>query len=214
MYKKLDENTIDLILENGISEFVEKGYGKAAMSNIAKRSGVSVGVIYKYFDDKSAFFMRCVDHSLELLDRVLREAVGDAEDIRDCVGRLVHALIKNSREHDSYNAMYHEITSGGYGEFAAELAERIERRSAEIYRNVILQAQEKGIVKNDDDPGVLAFFLDNLLLMMQFSYSCDYYRERMKIFCGDAEHDDEAMEKIMIRFIEAALGVAEGKQIR
>ena len=52
MYKKLDEKTIEAILESGIDVFVEKGLRGAGMNEIAKRSGVSVGVIYKYFSDK------------------------------------------------------------------------------------------------------------------------------------------------------------------
>ena len=74
MYKKLDEKTIEAILESGIDVFVEKGLMGAGMNEIAKRSGVSVGVIYKYFSDKDSFFLHCVNHSLELLDKVLEEA--------------------------------------------------------------------------------------------------------------------------------------------
>ena len=78
MYKKLEEETIDDILEAGIDEFIEKGLQGAAMSGIAKKSGVSVGVIYKYFTDKNTFFLQCLDHSLELLSNVLQEAVSEA----------------------------------------------------------------------------------------------------------------------------------------
>ena len=59
MYKKLDEKTIEAILESGIDVFVEKGLRGAGMNEIAKRSGVSVGVIYKYFSDKDSFFLHC-----------------------------------------------------------------------------------------------------------------------------------------------------------
>ena len=71
MYKKLEEETIDDILEAGIDEFIEKGLQGAVMSGIAKKSGVSVGVIYKYFTDKNsgwdlmipaAVFMRYSGH--------------------------------------------------------------------------------------------------------------------------------------------------------
>ena len=102
MYRKLDEKTIEAILESGIDVFVEKGLKGAGMNEIAKRSGVSVGVIYKYFSDKDSFFLHCV---------------------------------------------------------------------------------------------------------MQFSYSCDYYRERMKIFCGSTAEDEEEMAESLIRFIEGALRV-------
>ena len=38
----------------------------------------------------------------------------------------------------------------------------------------------------------------------------DYYRERMKIFCGSSSEDDEEMAESLIRFIEGALQVQPG----
>ena len=44
--------------------------------------------------------------------------------------------------------------------------------------------------------------------MLQFSYSCEYYRERLKLYCGEEIfEDDEKMEKELIRFLNGALGV-------
>ena len=49
---------------------------------------------------------------------------------------------------------------------------------------------------------------DNLLMMLQFSYSCEYYKERMKIFCGEEiMDDDERMIEAFMNFMKAALGV-------
>lgn len=207
MYKKLDEKTIENILERGIDVFVEKGLNGAGMSEIAKRSGVSVGVIYKYFSDKDSFFLQCVNHSLELLDRVLEEAAAGASDISGYIRKIVYALITNSKIHANYNAMYHEITSGSCKKYAEDIVAKIEKQSADIYMNAIKTAQENGIIGNRTDPGILAFFFDNMLMMMQFSYSCDYYRERMNIFCGSSAEDDEKMAESLIRFFEGAMQI-------
>lgn len=215
MYKKLEDKAIDAILEAGIDEFVEKGAQGAAMSSIAKKSGVSVGVIYKYFTDKDTFFLRCLDHSLELLDQVLREAAAEAEDLRDCIHKIVDALISNSRIHSNYNAMYNEIMSGSCRRYAKDLVNRIEGRSAEVYRSLMEEAQRKGQITSETDAGILAFFFDNLLMMMQFSCSCDYYKDRMKLFCGEAAEDEAVMADSLIRFLEAALQLnVEEKHLR
>ena len=55
MYKKLNDEMLVNIMENGIDEFVEKGFAGASMKAIAGRSGVSVGVIYKYFEARTDF---------------------------------------------------------------------------------------------------------------------------------------------------------------
>jgi len=52
---------------------------------------------------------------------------------------------------------------------------------------------------------MFAFFFDNLLMMLQFSYCCEYYRERFKIYCGeDAVFDDERVVTQMLKFVESA----------
>ena len=204
MYKKLDDEILNNILESGIDEFVDRGFSGANMRGIAQRAGVSVGAIYKYFSDKDSFFRACLDHSLQLLDNVLAEAVKEEDDFDSCIRNIVYALVRHSQQHSNYNAMYNEITAGGCRVYAAEFAKEIETRSAQVYSRLIAKAQAQGRISKDADSGVLAFFFDNLLMMLQFSFSCEYYRERMKIFCGESA-DKEDIAEYMISFIEKAL---------
>lgn len=112
MYRKLDEAALGTILEAGIAEFARCGFQPASVASVAKNAGVSVGVIYKYFGDKDAFFLACVRHSLELLDATLQEAAAGGGPLEARMQKLILALIRQSRSHASYNAMYNEITSG------------------------------------------------------------------------------------------------------
>lgn len=208
MYKKLDESAIELILETGIDEFAEKGLDGANINVIAKKAGVSVGVLYKYFGDKESFFLTCVRHSLDLLDEVLKQTVAHETDIENGIRNIINTLVVHAREHSSHNAMYNEITSGGCKKYAAVLAREIEGRTARVYSQLLDNARRAGAVDPELDPETFAFFLDNLLMMLQFSYSCDYYRERMKIFCGEGIVDDtEKMTESFMRFIGSALKI-------
>lgn len=205
MYKKLEDNTINTILETGIDEFANKGLDRANINVIAKKSGVSVGVIYKYYKNKDSFFLACVRHSLKLLEQVLNDAFSDDADVMTCIRRIVYALLEHSRKHKNYNVMYNEITSGSCKRFAAVLAKEIETRTAPVYEQLMEKSKQSKDVKIDSR--MLAFFFDNLLMMLQFSYSCDYYRERMKIYCGENIMDnDEKVAEEFIRFIGGVLG--------
>jgi TetR/AcrR family transcriptional regulator len=207
MYKKLDTDTINAILETGIEEFANNGLDRANINVIAKKSGVSVGVIYKYYKDKDSFFLACVRHSLKLLDQVLNDAFSDDADVMTCVRRVVYALIEHSGKHRNYNVMYNEITSGSCKKYAALLAKEIEACTAQVYEQLMNKAKRSADVEINIDSRMLAFFFDNLLMMLQFSYSCDYYRERMKIFCGeDILNNDEKIAEEFIRFIGSVLG--------
>lgn len=213
MYKKLDENSIDGILETGIEEFAENGLDGANINVIARKAGVSVGVIYKYFDDKESFFLACVRYSLSLLDEVLSDAVAYETDVMSGIRSIIGALIKHAKEHPSHNAMYNEISSGSCKHYAAVLAREIESKTAQTYSRLIENAKNAGRADPGLDPKMFAFFLDNLLMMLQFSYSCDYYRERMKIFCGEDIIDNtERMTEQFMRFAGSALKAREGEE--
>ena len=207
MYKKLDDDTFNTILETGIDEFADNGLDRANINVIAKKSGVSVGVIYKYYGDKDNFFLACVRHSLKLLEQVLRDTVSDETDVMTCIRRVVYALLDHSKKHKNYNVMYNEITSGSCKRYAAVLAKEIETCTALVYEQLMENAKRSGEAGIDIDSRMLAFFFDNLLMMLQFSYSCDYYRERMKIFCGeDVLDNDEKVAEEFIGFIGTVLG--------
>jgi AcrR family transcriptional regulator len=47
------ENRVDEIIEAAIQEFLEKGYEKASMENIAKRAELSKGGLYHHFKSKT-----------------------------------------------------------------------------------------------------------------------------------------------------------------
>lgn len=198
MYKKLSDEALGIILEAGIEEFSRNGPEKASVRAIAQRAGVSVGVLYKYYADKESLFLACVRHSLELLDRVLSEAVSDEHTLEESIDAVLRALIEHARSHGSYNAMYNEITSGSCRSYAALLSREIECRSAAVYSALFEKARQEGRLRTDADSSLCAFFFDNLLITLQFSYCCDYYRERMKIFCGEDIFDND--EKIITAF--------------
>lgn len=208
MLKKLTEEQQARLIDTAILEFADKGFKGAGLSRIAKNAGVSVGVIYKYYEDKDAFFLACVDYSLELLQHVMESVILNESDLRKCLENLVKDLIAAAGEHRNYYRMYHEITSGSCGRYAAELAAKIESISAQVYTDLLSKAEAQGRIAIKGDPRLFAFFFDNLLMMLQFSFSCDYYHERMKIYCGeDNAADPQAVGEAFVDFMGTALGL-------
>lgn len=208
MFKKLSEEQINIILESGIEEFALHGLDKANINEIAKKAGVSVGVLYKYYGDKNNFFIESVRHSLVLLNKVLEESMSEERDIKDNIRMVLCALVEHAKKHSDYNVMYNEITSGGARNYAIILAQEIENISASVYTKLIENAKKSGRITKDSDSRFFAFFFDNLLMMLQFSYCCDYYKERLRIYCGeDVFENDEQMVDELMKFIEGALGL-------
>ena len=89
---------------------------------------------------------------------------------------------------------------------AVMLAREIESVTSRKYITSIAQALAGGDVRQDLDPRLFAFFLDNLLTTLQFSFTCEYYKERLRIYTGvdtDELNDDEIVNQLL-KFIESA----------
>lgn len=202
MLKKFSPEKLEDILETGIEIFADKGLHGAGMASIAQQAGISVGVLYKYYANKEDFFQACLRHSLASLEGLLKEVTAQEDKLLNYSRQLIRALQSFSVRHPSHIRMYHQITSSS-GELAAKLAGEIEGMSSRLYRELIARGCENGSLRRDMDPGLFAFFFDNLLMMLQFSYCCDYYRERMKLYCGGMPRD-EAVEEQLLMFLESA----------
>lgn len=205
MLKKLTEEKLLEILEVGIAEFAKEGPDRANINVIAKKASISVGVLYKYYQDKEAFFLACLKRSLEVLESVLHEVVAGEEKILVRAEKMIRAVQQYSRQYSNYVNMYNEITSGSSKKHAPLLAKEIESVTSGIYTSFIQRAIEEGDIRNDIDPRMFAFFFDNLLTVLEFSYCSDYYQERFKIYCGeDILEADEKVVTELLKFLESA----------
>lgn len=205
MYEKLTEEKHSEILEAGICEFAARGMDRTSMSAIAKRAGISVGVMYKYYRDKETFFLACVRRSISRLEQAFSEVFRQEGSLLEYVDRIIRILQRHAENHGDDIRLYCAIVSGRQKNYTATLAEEIEQKTAALYTRVIAAAQKDRTVRPDIDPGMWAFFFDNLLMMLQFSCCCDYYRERWKYYCTDEVlQDHDYVRKEMLKFLESA----------
>lgn len=206
-FDRIDDERKNKILEIGIEEFSSKGYEKANINIIAKNAGISIGLMYKYFATKEDLFITCIHRGMAILEKTINDIMQSDDKLLIKAEKLIRATCTHSRKNANYIKMYNEITSEkGSAERTKMLVEEIESKTSSVYISAIAQALAKGDVRGDLDPRMFAFFLDNLLTSLQFSYTCDYYRERLRIYTGiDVnEIDDEKVVSQLLKFIESA----------
>lgn len=209
MAKKLTDDKKNEITETGIRVFAELGYEKANTNVIAREAGISVGVLFKYYRDKESFFLACLERSIDILKGVLQTVLDAPGNSMTKAEQLFRAVIEFSRSHGDHIRMYQMITLGGNKSLTEKLASEIEGVSCAVYTEYIASAQKSGELRDDLSPEKAAFFFDNLLMTLQFTYSCDYYRQRLKMYTGldaDDESADEKMIEQLLLFTEGALG--------
>lgn len=205
-FNNIPEEKRRKILDVAVNEFANEGFKNANINTIAKKAQVSVGALYKYFDTKSDLFLMSVNYSMSVRDAMLEAIVSSDEDVLVKLEKLIRSDIEFSRSGRLLIKLYNEVTSESNSAVVEKIAADIEEKSCCAYKKTIEDGQKAGEIRRDIDPGIAAFLVDNILMNLQFSYACDYYSYRYKIYAGDdiMERDDFAINNIL-RFIKGAL---------
>lgn len=205
-FMNIPEEKREKILSVAVNEFAHNGFENANINTIAKKAEVSVGSLYKYFDTKTDLFLTSVDYGLKNLEVIMETIVQSDEDVMVKLEKLIRVAIEFSRRNTVLIKLYNEVTSESNAELVKKIATYVESVTSEAYKKAVIEGQVAGEIRTDIDPGMAAFFVDNLLMNIQFSYACDYYCERYKIYAGEDifQKDEFAIENIL-RFIKAAL---------
>ncbi len=193
------------IFDAAINEFAIYGYMNANTNKIARKAGISVGSLFQYFDNKEDLFLTTVKHCATIMKSALEEIMIGEEDILLKVEKLLRTIQKHSRENLNMIRLYNEMATQSNSKIICEVVRDMETLTAKLYADLIQKAQAEHEARSDCDPGMFAFLLDNIFMMLQFSYSCDYYRERFKIYVREDifEQDDFVIEQ-SLKFIKAA----------
>ena len=204
-FEKLPIEKQNRILCVARTEFADNGFENTSIQQIAKKSGISVGAVYKYFENKEALFAAVVQEGLSSLEKFLLEMASSEEDILLKAEKIIRELLVYSRKHPEIIKIYCSLTTGGNTEFLNELSQRIEAVSASIYTRAISVAQETGDVRKDVNPAFFAFLLDSILMMLQFSAVCPNDQAPSYIYTGQQAPDsDEQIVQQTLMFLKAA----------
>ena len=204
-FDKIPKEKRDRILNVAIKEFADNGFQNTSIQQIAKKAGISVGSVYKYFENKETMFSMVVHEGMSSLEGLLISLADSSEDILVKAEKIIRELLKYSRKNPELIKLYCQLTTSDNSEFLNSLSQRIEAVSASVYTVTISKAQETGDVRDDINPAFFAFLLDNIFMMLQFTTACDYYKERFFIYTGkQATESDDLIVEQTLKFLKAA----------
>lgn len=184
------------IIEAAIEEFADNGFNGTNINKIAKRAKISIGAMYSYFESKDELFLTVVGYLLDVLSKVLSE-VDLESDVLDIIKSLFYKAHDYAVLYPQVNQVYLDFSTHSLSSLSNRVSKDLETITKNLYYEVINNAKAKGQMDKDLDVGILSFIVDNLLMMYQFSYTSDYYKERMKIFVGETEDHHAQIEKMM-----------------
>ena len=101
------------LIERAVTEvFAERGYGGAAMSEIARRSGVSVPVLYDHFASKLELHRRLLERTRDELLLLWRDELAGDEPAEERIPRALDAWAAYVQEHPYVPRMFFSETTG------------------------------------------------------------------------------------------------------
>ncbi|WP_115719115.1 TetR/AcrR family transcriptional regulator [Gallaecimonas mangrovi] len=202
-FAKTSPKRQDKILTEAIKAFAEHGFAGTNINDIARDAGVSIGAMYSYFSSKEDLFLTIVSQQFGLLQQIL-DSIDIEQDFFDSLTQLFELTRANALKHAHLSQIYLDITSQSMAPMAQKLSGQFEDPVVSFLLSLIEKARKSGSIRPDVNGNVLAFCIDNLLTMFQFSFSSSYYQARMQLYIGDNIADD-ALIPAMLKIIKNQL---------
>ncbi|MBR3357748.1 MAG: TetR/AcrR family transcriptional regulator [Solobacterium sp.] len=112
-FEKLPAERQETILAAGIREFSRKSYTDASTDSITKECNISKGILFHYFGSKKAFYLYCLERSMERLTQPTEEVAGNDfyEILFDSMTRKMNLCLQFSDEMHMVNMASREAAA-------------------------------------------------------------------------------------------------------
>jgi AcrR family transcriptional regulator len=140
----------DAILQAAEDEFADRGYAATRMQDIARRAGMSVGALYRYFDSKETIFgsmvRRASDRAVEQL-----HAAAAVKNQRARLGKLVESMFRFFEDHRAMFLVLHQQPEVGHAqcEAMAGQSDSARERLFALFREAITDGVAARVLRKD-----------------------------------------------------------------
>jgi AcrR family transcriptional regulator len=184
-FTKISEEKKDKVFTVAIAEFAAMGYNATNINTIAQKAEISIGSLYSYFESKEDLFLAMAEKGYEVLNRALAELHPEQGTVFEVIERLLGIAFAYADKHTDFCLIYLDLSTEGLSHLSERLTENVETSYVHVYKELLERAKAKGEVRPDLDVPLAAFFLDNVVVMLQFSLASSYYQSRIKLYLGD-----------------------------
>ena len=197
LFEKQNKDKQKRIIEAAILEFSEKGFENANTNKIARNANISVGSLFKYFENKTDLFLYIVKLAEAELESQIHSVLSMGKGFFETVGMILSLIDEYSKTDKALVRLYHEMTSIGQSSLVETVVSTLEKVAGSEYKTIIKEAQDRGEIRADVNPAVVAFILDNIFMSLQFSYAMPYYQLRKRLFVGEDIDDKKIIQETM-----------------
>ncbi len=156
--------TYEALLHAGVQVFGQRGFRRASVAEICRRSRVANGTFYQYFPDKEHLFLTLVEQMTNALQARLDASVDRAAPALD---QLHSALTAHLHFIDSQAALYRVFREAEF--IHAELPKQLYGRVAHFYQQILHEAQNAKQLRRLD-PETVSFSLIGMAEFIALRY--------------------------------------------
>ena len=203
--KRRKEQRPEEILQAALEEFIAKGYAGTRLEDVAKRAGISKGLVYVYFDTKEKLFKAVirtflVPHVQMLRDEVDTSELSSESLLRGPVLRLMKKII-GSRMHELIRLLIAE--GPRHPDLTAFYYEEVVSRGLALLQRII----DRGVARGEFRPTPLRDYPQLVIAPMLMAVVWKLLMERHRPL--DAEKVLEIQIELLLQFLKADTRVAE-----
>jgi TetR/AcrR family transcriptional regulator, fatty acid metabolism regulator protein len=149
-----DEDKHQKILQAAVKVFSEKGFFNSRVSEIAKEANVADGTIYLYFKNKDDLLISLFEEEFGKFVENMRAELEREKDALQKIKRfaITHLSIV-SRQQQLAEVLGVEVRQSS--KFMKEYINKTFIEYLNLIRSVVIEGQEKGLIRKDLTPGIM-----------------------------------------------------------
>lgn len=166
----LAEEKREKIIRSAVHEFVEHGYEKGNIGDIAKAAGVSKGSMYQYFEDKRELFNYAVKWALEMMTEKFNHYSAEKDGLKNIfefyLKNVKDIWIKMTEEREVVIFM-EDVFLGKYNKVADEMIAYMMKMSEEQTMMYIQAGKREGYIRQDMDDKILSLYMTSVTMSIK-----------------------------------------------
>ena len=149
------EDKRELIIENAVVVFAERGYYKATTAMVAKAAGVTQPYVFHFFENKEELFKAVIDRAFSRIYDTFSKVEAPVHQLIETMGHAFSQIIKTHRDEVLMVMQAFAVSEAG-------IREHVRKLYLTIFEALTLKMERAGI---DNAKGTAAHFIGTGLLI-------------------------------------------------
>src|SRR5688572_2427958 len=115
------EDKKEIIIENAVGVFAERGYYKATTAMVAKAAGVTQPYVFHFFKNKEELFKAVIDRAFSRIYDTFAQVNAPADQLIETMGHAFEQIIQTHRDEVLMVMQAHAISDQGIREHVSSL---------------------------------------------------------------------------------------------